>query len=538
VTITIPGFDPSTKLPGTYIATVFGGAPTSPSDVAIKTLLVGNMIGSPITGSAPTLSVAAGTASLNTAYQLFSADDAKVYFGAGSELHRMALVFFGIYPGGTCWAIATAQGSTASTGIITATGTPTAALTARVWINEEFVDVAIAASDTVTTIATAIATAINQQTAWPVTAQFALGVVTITAKHTGLRGKQIQFRVSLINSTQTVDAVAGALSATLSGSTLTLSGGTAVGTSSVGAYVFTGGSTEETTTSALAAIAATRYHRINLAQQTSTEIARVATQVDAMAGVGTQLRQQIVAGSVDTYANVVTLADGLQRVRVSIGWSYDNPMGTGELATAYNAGRLNGDAALGGALNGEVQDPNANLDQIRLAGTKVPRARSDWPTRTQMNAALGAGVTPLEPLDTGLLRITRAITTRSEDDAGNPNYSVLDTSIVTTLDYEADALTGLLEAWRAGKKLAPDQADGTVIKRAGVVTPRGGRGMVHGFLKAEETDGRIIDVDDAAMLEQFAVIIDPANRSRVLANVPIRPTPGCHQIAAAIRQAA
>jgi phage tail sheath gpL-like len=537
VTITVPGFDPSTKLPGTYLATVFGGAPTSPSDVPVKTLLVGNMIGSAITGSNPTLSVAAGTAALSTAYQLFSADDAKAYFGAGSELHRMALVFFAIFPAGTCWAIATAQGATASTGIITATGTPTAALTARCWINEESVDVAIAASDSVTTIATNLATAINQQTNWPVTAQFAAGVVTITAKHTGVRGKNIQFRVSLINSTQTVDAVAGSLAATLAGSTLTLSGGTAVGTSSVGAYVFTGGTTEETTTAALAAITAVRYQRIDLAQQTSTEIVRVANQVDTMAGVGTQLRQQVVAGCVDTYANVVTLANSLQRVRVSLGWSYDNPMGTGELAAGYNAGRLTGDAALGGTLVGEVQDPNANLDGIRLAATKVPHARSDWPTRTQMNAALGAGVTPLEPLDTGVLRITRAVTTRSEDDAGNPNYSVLDTSIVTTLDYEADALGALFEAWRAGKKLAPDPADGTLVKQAGVVTPSGGKGLVHGFLKAEETAGRVIDVDDPDMLAALAVQIDPGNRGRVLANVPIRPTPGAHQVAAAIRQA-
>lgn len=531
MTITIPGFDTSTKYPGVYLAEVFGGAATSPGDVATKTLIVGNMHGSALTGSTPSFSIAAGTAALVTPYQLFSPDDAKAYFGAGSELHRMAKAFFKVYPTGTLYGLATAQGSTASTGVITMTGTPTAALVARVFVNEDSVDVAIAASDSVTTIATAIATAINQQPDWPCTAQYSAGVVTLTAKHTGLRSANIQFRATLLNATTTAEAVAGSLAATLTGSTLTLSGGTAVS----GAYCLTGGTTEETTTAALAAIVATRFHRIVIAQQTSTELARVAAQVDSMAAVGTQLRQQWVAGSTGTYAATVTLADAQQKVRGQIVWSYVNPCGPGEIAAAACAGRLYGDAQAGGSTVGEVSDANANLDGITLAGTKIARSVADRPTRTQMNSALGAGITPLEPTGTGLLRITRSVTTRSEDDAGNPNYTVLDTSIVTTLDYESDGLEADLAVKRAGKKLAPDASDGSGPTIANVWTPSIIRAAIHQRLKTAEAEGRLIDVD--ALAPQLTVVRDPDTAGRALASVPMRPTPGLHQIAVAVRQA-
>ena len=69
MTITIPGLATSTKTPGVYMNVILGGAPASPGTQAIKIMLMGNKIGTAVSGSAPTIALpvrAATTRALTT----------------------------------------------------------------------------------------------------------------------------------------------------------------------------------------------------------------------------------------------------------------------------------------------------------------------------------------------------------------------------------------------------------------------------------------------------------------------------------------
>jgi phage tail sheath gpL-like len=536
-TINVPGFPASQKTPGIYLAVILGGPGTSAGAAPKKIILLGNMIGSNLTGASPSFTVTAGTAAANVPVQLASSDDAKTKFGAGSELHLMSKRVFAIYPQANLWAVPTSAGTGQATGVITWTGTPTAAYTARVVINGQSCDTAVAASDSVTTIATNVATTINQQTDWPVTAQFSAGVLTISAKQVGLRGNQITFRLFLIQGTTSLKATAGALAQTMSGSTATLSGGTVVGN----VYVLSGGSTEEANlTTSLANIAATKYDRYACAQTGSTLLGAVSTQLTSMAGVTTQLRQQAIAANVlasgtgGTGANAVALA--LNAPRFQLCWHYASDVGSGEIAAAVAAARVIGDSAASGSLVGEATDPAANLDGLGIAGIPAQDAIADQPTPTTIESELNVGVTPLVPssANPGFVKIPRVITTRWQDGSGNPNFAVIDTSDVTVPDYEADLIQGDAAVTYAGMKLGPDASDGSGPKIPNMTTPNLIRNHFYQILKNEESLGHIINVD--AHYADLVVVADSTAVGRVLADIPIVPAPALHQVAGNVRQ--
>lgn len=530
--ITVQGFPASQKTPGYYFAVILGGPGTSPGTAPNKQLHVGNMIGSALTGASPSFTVAAGTATLNVVYQVFSASQSALLFGAGSELHLMALAAFAEDPAASVWQVAVAQGTGQATGVITATGSVTAAVTARIVVCGRTVDVSINVGDSLTTIATNLATAINQQTNWPVTAQNSAGVVTLSAKHVGLRGSNITFRVFLIAGASSVKATAGALAAALNGLTLTLSGGTAVG----GVYKLAGGSTEESLTTALAVVASTRFHRYVLAQQGSTALAAVVAQLNAGALPTSQLLQQAVAASVDTYANAIALTGAQNAPLLQLAWHYNADVSPGEIAAQVAAGRLAGDAAAGGAIVGEASDCAANLDGLRLTAVPAQDSIGDQPLPTQVEAALNNGLTPLVPTANGFTAVPRSITTMFKDGAGNPNYAVIDTEFVTVCFYEADLFRASAATQFAGGKLAPDTADGSPVVQPKVFTPRDVRSFFYRILKDEERAAHITSVD--AKAPQLAVALDPAAAGRALADVPIVPIANFHQLAVNVRQLA
>ena len=147
------------------------------------------------------------------------ADAAIAAFGRGSMLARMAKFFKAADPISECWAIAVDDlvGGTAATSTITVTGPATAAGTLPLMIAGQSVNVAVASADTATTIATAIVAAVTQAADLPVTAASAAGVVTLTARHKGTCGNDIDVRANYYTGQQTPAGVALAFAAVTSG---------------------------------------------------------------------------------------------------------------------------------------------------------------------------------------------------------------------------------------------------------------------------------------------------------------------------------
>lgn len=526
--INVPGFASSTKTPGIYLAVVLGGPGTSAGVAPKKILVMGNIIESNITGASPTLSVTAGTASAGVAIQVFDESQALTAFGQGSELHLMCAQVFKHYPAATLWAIPIAKAGGASPGsmTITPTNAPTSAWTLRVWIAGRMIECNFTTADTVVTIGTAIATAINAVAKMPVTAQAAAvtGVVTVTAKCPGARNSAIQVRAQLIAGTSVVKlASGGSLSGTMGGTTIALSSSS-----------LSGGTGTDSVTTALAAIAATKYDRIVLAQNDSTNINLVRDQLNSQAGVSTQIRQQAVACSVDTYANSVTLATAVNAARVQIVWHYRSDALPGEVAAATAAARLIGDSVAGDSLVGEATDEAANLNGMILAGIPVQDNIADRPLPTQVESALNNGLTPLVPSNAlpGAVQIVASITSRFIDAQGLPNYSVWKTKIVTVSDFVADDLQSDLFNTYRGFKLAADQTD--PIKIQGVATPNAVKARIYSKLKGYEEAGKITGVD--SLLPLLVVQLDANWNSRLLANIPEMPIPDFDQVAGIVQQ--
>jgi phage tail sheath gpL-like len=538
--IIVPGFSSSTKTPGFYAAVILGGPGTSAGAAPITELHLGNMIGTAITGSSPTLSVAAGTASTSTPYPVYSPAGSALLFGAGSELHLMALAAFAHDPACTLVQMATAQGSTVSMGTATVAFTsgsnPTGPLTIAITVcGRTCYTSTLGTSDTATTVATAICVAINSQTNWPVTAQYSAGVVTITAKHTGLRGQNINCRFLLQYSTSSsfAGSVASSLvAATLQNTILTLTTFAAQG----GVALLQGGTTEESLTTPLAAIAGTRYNRYVCAQQGSTALAAISAQVTSMAGVSIGYRQQAVVASVVALSSAITLAAAVNNPRVQMAWSYNNDLTTGEIAASVCAVRVAGDAVLVSVSPrlGEGSTPSANLDGANML---VPPqyAVADQPTATQIESALNHGLTPVAPLgNSGKSALVRSVTTFYLDASSNPTFAVIDTEFVTTCDAVADALQSQYVIDFSGFNVVADPSDGSAVKIAKTTTPSGVQAWLYKWLKSYEAQGWIQQVD--AKKSQLSVILDPSVSGRLLANIPVFPASNLHQLAGAVIQ--
>jgi phage tail sheath gpL-like len=146
----------------------------------------------------------AGTATADIPVPIGSQAQADAAFGAGSELSRMFQAYYANNFANEVWGLGVAEpsGGTSATGTITITAPPTAAGTISLYIAGSSVPVNIMTTDTPTTIAAAIVSAINNYSstigndALPVTASAAVGVVTLTSKFKGVNGNEITVQMN------------------------------------------------------------------------------------------------------------------------------------------------------------------------------------------------------------------------------------------------------------------------------------------------------------------------------------------------------
>jgi phage tail sheath gpL-like len=181
--------------------------------VATVTLLNGGSAVTPPTGPQP--QIATSGAGINATFTLTwlntpggstavpdvpipigSLAQAEHQFGAGSELARMFYAYYKNNFANEVWALPMLQptGAVAATGTITITAAPTAAGTIQLYICGSYVPVNVGTTDTPTTIAAAIADAINNyegDSSLPVSATAAAGVVTLTALFKSINGNEI-----------------------------------------------------------------------------------------------------------------------------------------------------------------------------------------------------------------------------------------------------------------------------------------------------------------------------------------------------------
>lgn len=530
--VTVPGFPTSFLPPGIFLFSLFGGGSAAVGARQRKHVIIGNRLGTAISQSAPTLAVAAGTVADNVLTFIASADDAATYWGRGSEMHRKAKRFFRQHPAGTLYGVSTPVASTgtpaAAAGTITFVNAGTGQAILRLFLAGEVIEVQLsgsaASSVAIATFAEDVCDAINARPDLPCYAQFSAGVVTITAKHVGTRGNAIEFAAEWVQGTTTRTITASAVD---SGAAMTAALSHATG------VLASGAGTGEDITAALATLETDQWF-IACAPVDATNLATLDAWLDAQAGVLVQYRNQAVVCSRAALGTATSLATARNNERLQIVWHYASPMTPEEVAAQVMAARSIGDAQAGGVLPGEESDPAANLDGLQLVDIVAQRAAADAPTLTEQNTAMGVGLAPLVPRAGGKTALLASVTTRSRDASAQPNYAVLQTSVVTVIDHVADETRRRFRADFAGFKLVADQAAPLQTDRT--TSPKLVRAWVKTQLKGFEADAILRDVD--ALDAQLQVIEDSGTPGRLLAEIPAKAVAGLHQLAGNVRQAA
>jgi phage tail sheath gpL-like len=534
MSIAIPGLSASTKTPAVYLNVILGGPGTSAGAAPETILLIGNKLETNISEASPVVSVSAGLMPLATPTFCASAEDASFLCGQGSELHRMARAVFAQYPAASLYLAANAvSAGSAATADLTFATTAAADFAVRLVLCDQVLEVPVATGDTPTDIATACAVAINNAADLPYYAQFAAGVLTITAKMAGVRGN------SLI-----VDAyfVAETFSIRITGSSTTGPGGTTgqwttIGTPVGTEFPLTGGTTADSIAAVITAIASQRYNRIVVASNDSANLTALVTHLDSLAGVTVGLRQQGLAAVISTLGTATTLATTLNASRLQVGWHYASKIPGPEVAATLSAARLAGDGSVGGILVGESADPAANLDGVQLATVLAQNAALDQPTATEVESALNNGLAPLVPSNArpGFCALARSVTSRSLSN-GVPNFAVIDTEFVTVCDYVADDLQSNLATSYQGFKLGADSANGNPPLSPRVTTPSLVRAYILDRLAGYEARSILRDV--TANVSLLVVEADAVVSGRLNCEIPCEPVSGLHIIAGNVRQIA
>lgn len=502
--IVLTGLSATDPVPGAYLEVNFAQGEAAGSGSPIEVLLMGNKLS---TGAATVDTVVYGP---DTLVPLQTEADAIALFGDGSELHRMFKRFIKVNKDTTVRAIAvTESAGTQATATCVITNAATGNGNLRVYVGDEFVDVAITSGDAVATIGANVAAAINAMTSWAVTASFSVATLTITAKQKGPRGNQI--RVQL--------AITGGIATSLG----SLTTDTAL----------SGGATADSYTNALATINPKRYYYIVSAAGDATNLGALVTQVGLQAAPTTGIRQRVVAGSVDTLANAITIATGRNSARAEIVWSEKSPWTEAELA-ANQAAVV--------TLFETKPNPRTNFAGFGQDGTTgafwlVPRPRLDSaaPSRSSQKSALNNGLSPVAVQANGATYLVNRITTRSLNGSQN-DYRIRSAHKVTICDFFGDDLLAKTVLQFSGKRIADDVAQGQRPPGPDVVTPKIYKGAV--FRLLDDYDGNDLLQNLAAIKNGTVVQREASPRTRMSARIPLQPIDNAEQFAIALDQVA
>lgn len=461
--IVLTGLASNDPVPGNYLEIQFAQGQAAGDSSPRETILMGNKTSS---GSATLDTQVYGP---DTPIPLQTEADCIALFGAGSELHLGFRKFTQINQVTTLRAIAVTESAGANaTATITIATTPTGNGNVRVFFGGAYYDTGFLSGDTVTTIALAVCATLNAATWLPFTAGPVAGVITLTAKNKGPRSNNLRVQTSVTPGVAT---------------TVSLGADTA----------FSGGTTADSNAAALGTMLPNEYYRIVSSANDATQLGAVQTQINNQAQPIVGIRQRLFAGSVDTIANAITLATGLNAVRGEIVWQKFSQYTEFELACTV--------AAVVSLFEDSGEVPRCNFagfgnDAVTANywSIKASRTQSAYPTRTDIKSALNNGLSPIGVNSNGTTYLVNRITTRSLSGAVQ-DYRIRDSHKVTICDFFAKDLLAKVNLQFPGKLIADNPPPGADPPGGDVVTPDLYKSCIFGLINRYAKNNLLQRVD-------------------------------------------
>lgn len=397
------------RLPGTYIE--FDNRLAGGNDPNFKVLYIGQRL-------------TAGTVAAGVPTRVTNTVDAETFFGRGSMLAEMLKAGKAVDPWMDTWAIALddAGAGVAATGSVTIGGAPTAAGAINLYIAGKSVQLAVAAAEPSATTATNLAAAINADTTLPVTASAAAAVVTLTARHKGITGNDIDVRVNYYG-----ESLPKGLTATI--------------------VAMSAGATNPDIATAIAALGAEWWNWIVMPYTDATNLTALETELNTRWGPMVQKGARAFTAFRGTPTASTTFGNGRNSPHVTCigsGLAPEPPY----IWAAVNAQAAAAQLAI---------DPARPLHTVELVGLKPPALAARW-TKTERNLALYDGISTYSVTADGRCLIEKQITMYQVNAANVADSSYLSIHTPETLErMRADRIARISQKFPRHKLAATSE---------------------------------------------------------------------------------
>lgn len=369
--------------------------------------------------------LAAGTAAADAAYRVTNAEQVAALAGANSMAHHAAQAWFASNKTTPLWVglVADDGAGVAATATLTFLGPATAAGAISLYVGGRLVRVPVASADTATAIAAAVAAAINAANLI-VTATANLGVVTLTCRHKGASGNDLDLRVNYYEDSEELPA-----------------GVTATPTA------FSGGTTTPSLTALFAAIEDQTFHVVAHPYNDATTMQAINTELDRRWGPTVQKAGQAITAKPGNFATVSSWGEtATLNAPTSTGFASDaSPTPPWEDAAATAAVI---------AFYGEL-DPARPFQTLRIPWLKPGKATARFKT-DERDLLLYSGVATRRVGPDGVVQIERAITMYRKNSSGGDDVSYLDLNTRLSLMYAINDLLTVIPQKYPRHKLGDD----------------------------------------------------------------------------------
>jgi len=425
----------------------------------------------------------AGTAAAATLQRINAAGEAAGLFGRGSVLHEMLVAARAANKETDMWAIGLADdaGGVSATQTITITGPATAAGTVSLYVNGQLLNVGVAANDTATTIATAVAAKINAYLDGPFTAASAVGVVTVTHRHKGAFTTDADVRVNYQADEKLPAGVAIVIAAGVAGT----------------------GNPDVAT--ALAAISEEAFYTVVVPYADATNIAKLETEFNNRWGGMDMRTGHLFVGKAGTHGDLTAFGSARNSPHSSVFGVKKPPQGS------YNwAASMAAVVEFSGSI-----DPARPFQTLVVPGLMAP-ARADRFTRQERDLLLRDGISTFTVDQGGNVLIERVVTTYQVNGFGIEDVSYLDLESKWTADYMRFAFRARIGLRFPRYKLADDGT--SFAPGQPVATPRMIRGELLDVARQLELVGILEGFEQ--FKEQLIVVRSASDVNRVNAILP------------------
>lgn len=412
-----------------------------------KILIVGHKNASGASMSDDTLTLASGVT------------DVAGKAGSGSNIHRAYEALQANNTFTECWIMSIAEDGSAvdATGSVDFTGSSaTEDGTIYVMVGGDEIRVAVSSGDNASTIGDTFVAALTAFRKAVVTGSNSSGDVTVTARHGGTLGNEIDLRQKFGT---TLPA----------GCSLSITG-------------MASGANDPDVDDAIAAIGDVHFRTIISCFRDTTNLGKWDTWIEAQTSGLIQKDSMVFAGICDTQGNSTTAGNAENSKWVCLVGPGTSPSTPWQWAGAV------------GGINAfeSVNDPARPCQSIGINGVLAPDPGSRF-SQSERNTLLYDGISTVVYSDTGDPSIGRLITTYQTNALGDPDPSYLNVNTLRTLDYLRYATRVRFSQRYPRHKLGDD--DGDYDPGQLVMTPNLARGELKALFKEWERAALVEDFD-------------------------------------------